>query len=82
MLAGQHSACYTWGAALEAHPAQSTPAACALHAFPHGPVLSSRSAVQGQDVAIKAFKAENTPDGRAQDEVDVACCLDDPHLIR
>ncbi|KAK9811574.1 hypothetical protein WJX72_006238 [[Myrmecia] bisecta] len=36
----------------------------------------------GRDVAVKVFKAETSPDGRAVDEIAVTCCIDHPNLIR
>ncbi len=31
---------------------------------------------------MKVFKAEASPDGRAEDEIAVTCAVDHPHLIR
>lgn len=31
---------------------------------------------------MKVFKAETSPDGRAEDEIAVTCAVDHPHLIR
>lgn len=37
---------------------------------------------RGQPVAIKMFKADVSPDGRARDEIDVACFVDHPNLTK
>ena len=36
----------------------------------------------GQDVAVKVFKGEVSPDGRAADEIAVTCHVDHPNLTR
>ncbi|KAI8475016.1 MAG: hypothetical protein J3K34DRAFT_517665 [Monoraphidium minutum] len=41
-----------------------------------------RAKLDGQDVALKLFLAEVSPDGKAQDEVAISCCLDHPNLTK
>ena len=36
----------------------------------------------GKKVAVKLFKGEVSPDGRAADEVDVTCSVDHPNLTK
>lgn len=36
----------------------------------------------GQDVAVKVFKGETSPDGQAADEIAVTCHVDHPNLTR
>ena len=36
----------------------------------------------GHEVAVKVFKGEASPDGRAADEIDVTCAVAHPNLIR
>ena len=36
----------------------------------------------GKEVAVKLFKGEVSPDGRAADEVDVTCSVDHPNLTK
>ena len=43
---------------------------------------SSVSIAAGHEVAVKVFKGEASPDGRAADEIDVTCAVAHPNLIR
>ena len=58
----------------------------ALHGNPYAcycQVRHHHAALQdGQDVAVKVFKGEASPDGRAADEVAVTCHVDHPNLTR
>ena len=36
----------------------------------------------GKEVAVKLFKGEVSPDGRAADEVDVTCSVNHPNLTK
>ena len=36
----------------------------------------------GKAVAVKLFKGEVSPDGRAADEIDVTCAVDHPNLTK
>jgi hypothetical protein len=40
------------------------------------------SIAAGHEVAVKVFKGEASPDGRAADEIDVTCAVAHPNLIR
>ena len=37
---------------------------------------------EGSEVAIKIFRSDVSPDGHAQDEIEVATCLAHPNLVR
>lgn len=41
-----------------------------------------QAAWNGAEVAVKVFRSDVSPDGRAQDEISVAACLDHPNLIK
>lgn len=36
----------------------------------------------GREVAVKVFKGEASPDGRAADEIEVTCAVSHPNLIQ
>ena len=46
------------------------------------PLVTAAAGGAGRAVAVKVFKAEASPDGRAEDEIAVTCAVDHPHLIR
>ena len=37
---------------------------------------------EGEEVAVKVFKGEVSPDGKAADEIAVTCYVNHPHLTR
>lgn len=41
-----------------------------------------KSGWRGKEVAVKVYKAEVSPDGRAKDEIDIALFVDHPNLTR
>jgi hypothetical protein len=40
------------------------------------------SVYDGNDVAIKVFKGDVSPDGRAVDELEISCAVDHPNIIK
>jgi hypothetical protein len=40
------------------------------------------SVYDGDDVAIKVFKGDVSPDGRAVDELEISCAVDHPNIIK
>jgi hypothetical protein len=44
--------------------------------------MSYLGVAAGHEVAVKVFKGEASPDGRAADEIDVTCAVAHPNLIR
>lgn len=54
-----------------------------MHIHPEICLLTLLVVWQGaEDVAVKVFKGEVSPDGRAADEIAVTCYVDHPHLTR
>ena len=54
----------------------------AQRAVSHKPVPDSVIIAAGHEVAVKVFKGEASPDGRAADEIDVTCAVAHANLIR
>lgn len=48
----------------------------------HAALSQCVSIAAGHEVAVKVFKGEASPDGRAADEIDVTCAVAHPNLIR